>query len=212
MRDLEFEKMELQKTCTSDDIIGVRGSAMSIMQALVTALLSGLFSGAILFALNERRDRQKLLLEKAELAVEAYSDWADTLSNWPILQFDMFKDDRAEGRRKADEHWKEARKQFIRARLLIGIYLPEQRGRLAELVAATNDFITFRRDLALDSINGKPLPPGASETITNTSTNIVRVGQDCVEKLLAAAQSRAHSPHLIRAPAFPRLSRATRKE
>ena len=63
---------------------------MMIVQALVTALLAGLFSGVVLFALNERRDRAKLMLEKTEAAIEAYAKWTETLGRWPMTHYDMF--------------------------------------------------------------------------------------------------------------------------
>jgi hypothetical protein len=180
---------------------------MVIVQALVTALLAGLFSGLVVFALNERRDREKLLLEKAEQAVEAYADWADTLSNWPLAHFDMFRGEREEGREKTSEVWELSRTQFRRARMLIGIYLPEKRHVLGDLYAACNDMITLRPELSKASIANEEMPDHAKEKLTEYGKNIVRVGQASVELLIGAAHSRAHSPFLIRKPTLWRRQR-----
>lgn len=181
---------------------------MSIVQALVTALLSGLFSGAIIFALNERREREKLLLEKAELAVEAYSEWAETFSNWPITHFSMFSGDREAARAKSTQMWNDTRNQFRRAKVLIGIYLPEKTAVLGRMYAACEGLLDLRKDVINASIAGETMPEGAAAKLTVFGTALVKVSSESIDELIEAAQQRAHTPHLIRWPTLPRKAKS----
>lgn len=180
---------------------------MLIAQAVLTALLSGLFSGAVIFALNERRDRQKLLLDKAEAATEAYVEWIDEISNWPILHFRNFDADRDAGREEVNEHWKLAHRKYRKARLLIGAYLPSH---LKVVDSVHVEVQAFARNLprwANASVNGEPMPPDMAKAINESCERIVQQGTEGFSTLIAAVGSQANSPHLVRIPWFGRAKK-----
>lgn len=114
---------------------------MVIVQALVTALLSGLFSGAIIFALNERRDRTNLILTKVEVMLEHYFVWTELLSRLPVSHFDMFRGDRAEARETLNKLRDEAQAAFLKARLLQSVYLPAEGEAFMVVMRAERDLI-----------------------------------------------------------------------
>ena len=184
-----------------------KGEDMSIAQALVTALLSGLFSGAIIFALNERREREKLLLEKAELAVEAYGDWVDTITHWPVMHFEFFGADRSSGRNAANAEWKRAHAQFRRARMLIGIYLPKHVSVLQDVHSSLENYGKQIPHWMSASLKGDPTPDGMHELIDETCMRIIAAGRDGTTKLITAVSDQANSPFLVRWPPLLRLAR-----
>lgn len=173
---------------------------MIIVQALVTALLAGLFSGIVLFALNERRDRTKTILEKTEAAIEAYSKWTETLSRWPMAHYDMFFADRAAGREAAQAIWREARDHYYRAQALIGIYLPERSGALASVSKVTVNFMQAHKEAATASAGNSPMPESLSGAITTFNTEFVEASGDGLNELLFAARQTARQQFIVRWP------------
>lgn len=99
---------------------------MIIVQAVITALLSGVFSGFVLFALNDRRDRTSRRLSKLEEASEALYEWAEGMVAYAQSGYDL-----AAGR-LTDAQWDErmqpvfdlALRNCARAETLIGVYAP----------------------------------------------------------------------------------------
>ena len=174
---------------------------MSLVQALVTALLSGLFSGAIMFALNERRDRHNLILTKIEGAIEAYVEWTETISLWPNAHFNIFiEDDRQAARKALDSSYWEARKIELKARVLQEIYLPDQREAFDAVIASYHGFIDESRTIKVASIAGGPMPTDGNNAIGVTSVAMVQAAAEGRAMLFDAARKHAHAPHLVRLP------------
>lgn len=170
---------------------------MMIVQALVTALLAGLFSGVVLFALNERRERTKLMLEKTEAAIEAYSRWTETLSRWPIAHYDMFIGDRDAGRDAAQQIWREARDHYFRAQALIGIYLPERSGAIGTVSEVTVRFMPAHREAASASVQNANLPASFNEAINNFTADFVEASGNGLNELLATARQHAGQQFIV---------------
>lgn len=175
-----------------------------IVQALVTALLAGLFSGVILFALNERRERNKLLLEKAELAIEAYAKWTETLGRWPMTHYDMFFSDRSAGREAAQALWQEARDHYFRAQTLIGIYIPERSGVIANVAQATVNFMPMHKQASSASIANESAPASLSEAVDTFTKEFVEASGNGMHELLIAARHHARQEFIVR---WPKLRR-----
>ena len=174
---------------------------MLLVQALVTALLSGLFSGAIMFALNERRDRANLLLSKIEEAISSYTRWVSLVSRWPQDHFDMFFDgERREGRERLSALWKDAEIELNRAKMLQEIYLPDEAQAFSIVVSTYQNFISLSGVLKQASIQNRPIPDGARETITELGVALVHAGHNGKARLYAAARRYAHAPFLVRLP------------
>lgn len=177
---------------------------MMIVQALVTALLAGLFSGVVLFALNERRERTKLMLEKTEAAIEAYSRWTETLGRWPIAHYDMFSGDRAAGREAAQQIWRESRDHYFRAQALIGIYLPERSGVIGSVASVTARFMPAHKEAASASVNNAALPEAFSDAIKAFTADFVEASGDGLSELLVTARQHASEQFIVRLPSFRR--------
>ena len=173
---------------------------MIIVQALVTALLSGLFSGAIVFALNERRDRQRLLLEKAELAVVAYSEWVEGIPNWIFAHHRIFGVDREAGRREALLGYTELTNKYHKASMLVAIYLPNEMDALIKTTASYHPFMETR-SIAIDaSSRGEAPPEGFSEQISSIAGAVITASYEGIRDLTLAAREQAHAPHIVRWP------------
>jgi hypothetical protein len=128
----------------------LRGIRMILVQALVTALLSGLFSGAIMFALNERRDRRAQTLEKVEQLIEAYTEWTGHVGRWLMNHYDMFsQDDRESARKELDRIWLEAQTSYNKARLLQKIYLPAKDESFRDVLMCCETLVGVSRELKL---------------------------------------------------------------
>lgn len=185
---------------------------MSLVQALVTALLSGLFSGAILFALNERRDRAHLLLNKIETIVDLYSLWIDQLTKWLMDHYDIFfEGEREKARLALQELWRSAEDTQRKARLLQEIYLPGEAVAFAGVTAAYKDFLQISGNLRLASLSNQPMPQDANEHIQKAGGAIVDAGQVGKLRLYAAARRHAHAPFLVRFP-LVQISKPFRKK
>lgn len=177
-----------------------------LIQSIVTALLSGIFAGAIIFALNERRDRRELLLRKAEEAIAAYSEWVETISNWPNAHFDLFIGDGENGRTKTTEIWDKSRIAYLRAEMLIGIYLPERQHVLADTAESYADFVLVSGRLKLASLE-KVAPTDADiEHTKSAGVKIIKAGNVGLKKLFATARQHSLSPFLVRVPFLGRNS------
>ncbi len=179
------------------------GLSMPWVQALITALLSGLFSGAIIFALNERRERSKLYLDKAEAAIEAYADWVDELSHWPMVSIEMFIEDREVGRTKSYELWRSCRRKYRKAQALIGIYLPDQMQHVLSVSIVAQQFIASNKEAVNESVAGRAMPPGMSDAISVAMKDFVDAGAAGLNDMLAEARRTAKGPFLVRAPRLP---------
>lgn len=174
---------------------------MVLIQALVTALLSGLFSGAILFGLNERRDRVILHLAKIELSIEAYANWVETLSDLPSAHFDLFISDRSEAAKADISQLKlKAREEGRKARLLLEIYLPDEVNCYYKVMSAYKDVVNLSADLQIAAINGGPLPEGAPEKISAAAIAVSNAGAKGRDRLYGAARRYSQAPFIIRKP------------
>lgn len=173
---------------------------MIIVQALVTALLSGLFSGAIVFALNERRDRQRLLLEKAELAVVAYSEWVEDIPNWIFTHHRMFGADREAGRQEALAGYKELTTKYHKASMLVAIYLPNEMDALLKTTASYHPFMESRRLALAASDQGGAAPEGFSDHMSSIADAVIIASYEGIRDLTLAARRQAHAPHIVRWP------------
>lgn len=173
---------------------------MLVLQAVLTALLSGLFSGAIIFALNERRDRSALMLRKTEEAIEAYQEWVEAISAWPLSHFGMFMGDREEGRAKTKTIFNEARRSQQRAQLLLAIYLPEKRNAMERVAASYYPFIKSSGRIIQASISGEEIPEADKVAITPTGSAILEAGRNGLEELYEAARAHSTGPYLVRLP------------
>lgn len=180
------------------------GPLLVLAQVLLTALLSGLFSGAIIFALNERRDRNAHQLAKIELTIEAYARWIDEVSEWPKAHYAMFLQDRVAGRQKVVDVWQSAQKHLLTAKVLQEIYLPDRSDSFSIVVDAYRDFIQFGADLQVNSVKGDQLSPDHAMVVSKTGVAIVNAGSVGRKLLVEAARQRAHAPFLIWLPQFRR--------
>jgi hypothetical protein len=174
---------------------------MLIIQAVATALLSGLFSGAILFALNERRDRRAIHLLKIESTIEAYLAWQQAIERWPVAHFRLFKTGLLEvAQADLGMLYKESSIYLNKTKVLIGIYLPEKRHLIGELLKSYADFIEVSRAIQTAAIEGKTFPFDQTEKINETGRKIIKAGSDGLDELLDAARSHAQAPYLVRLP------------
>jgi hypothetical protein len=173
---------------------------MLVLQSVLTALLSGLFSGAIIFALNERRDRSALILRKTEEAIEAYQEWVEVISAWPLSHFDMFIGNREENRAKTRAIWDKARQSQQRATLLMAIYLPEKRNVIGKVVASYYPFIQASARIGQASISNEIFPEADKLAVTPTGAAIVEAGAKGLEELYEAARAHSASPFLVSMP------------
>ena len=174
---------------------------MIIVQALVTALLSGLFSGAIIFALNERRERQRLMLEKAELAIESYAAWTVEVPKWCLSHLEMFGGDRQAGRAKCIASYDAMRDAFSKARTLVWIYLPERKDALQRIHEAIDPLTKTRLAILKASQDGEPLPQDHLDLITKAGKDATLAGERGLRELIDDAHAHAKSPFLVRIPA-----------
>ncbi|WP_218016224.1 hypothetical protein [Sphingomonas asaccharolytica] len=174
----------------------------------MTVLLSGLVSGILLFALQERRERNALLLSKAEAAVEAYVAWADSVLAWPQAHFDIFTpylDQRAPARDNLKRVWTEANRTGARAQMLIHIYLPEQTGAISSLILAYQAWLATSTELQNQSLRGAPPPDNLGDIIGAAGTAIIAGIKTA--QLYGAARSLVHSPFLVDRARFRRKAK-----
>lgn len=185
---------------------------MILVQALVTALMAGVVSGVVLFGLNERRERQRLLMEKAEAAVDAYATWTETLQKFVVSHIGMFGADRPSGREKITALWGEATVQFARAHTLIGIYLPERLDALDRVSEANSQFMAHRAAMIEASFEAGPIPEEIKTLIGDAHRDVVAASREGRLSLIIAAGNHARGPFLVRGPTIrlPRFRRQRR--
>jgi len=173
-------------------------------------LLSGLVSGILLFALQERRERNALLLSKAEAAVEAYVAWADSVLAWPQAHFDLFTpylDQRGPARDNLRRIWTEASRNGARAQMLIHIYLPEQISAIAALILAYQSWFATSSELQTQSIRGDAPPDNLGDLIGAAGSAIIAGTK--TPQLYGAARGLVHSPFLVDRARFRRKAKTT---
>lgn len=172
-----------------------------LVQALVTAILSGLFSGAVIFALNERRDRDSMLLRKTEEAIEAFIEWSTCLEVYPSAHMSLF----ISGNFKAcndrlDMLWEKSYAASNKARMLIAIYLPDQLHVMTEFAQSYQDFMVQSGTAKSLAVAGKPAPADFLQLVNEAGEAIVKAGSRGAAQLAAAGRARAHGPYLVRWP------------
>lgn len=176
---------------------------MLLVQALVTALLSGLFSGAIMFALNERRDRSNVTLNKIESTVEVYALWTETLDSWLFKHYDLFLSDQREtARYEIARLLKDVNAARLKAKMLQEIYLPDESSALDSVLLIASNFAHTSRDLQISALNGEPLEKSGSDQISATALALVDAAHNGQQQLYAAARRHSQAPFLVAMPKF----------
>jgi len=189
---------------------------MPFVQIIATIVLSGVVSGALVFGLQERRERAALLMQKAESAVEAFVAWTDQMQKWPGAHFDLFlagQSVRDSARTEIVTIWSEGEKLSARAQMLIHIYLPDYRQVIVVYLKSYAAWIAVAGQLQQASLNGEALPEWAAASITTVGRAMVEARAEATATLYDAARRLAHAPFIVGrsrwAPRlrFPRKSR-----
>lgn len=185
---------------------------MGIGQALLTALLSGVFSGGILFGLTERKERRQELLQKAEAALEAYMRWSEALSRYPNMHYDLFgePDKRGEARAKLEEAWTSIEDLGITARLLILVYLPNQYCAYTDVINSFRGFFHISADIKKASILKQPLSAEGDEQIRAINVAVAHSRFSGTDLLVEQVRRTAQAPHIVRWPPLADLIRRVR--
>lgn len=178
---------------------------MVILQALVTALLSGVFSGVILFGLNERRDRADARLKKVEEAIEAHHVWYSAALTY-VEAFWAFglvskRDDAERELKIADANLQVA---AAKAGMLRGIYLPEASEAALIIMRALNDFILPAKDIRTAALDGKLFDNERYKPISVALLAIVGSIPKS-NQMYDVARNIANRPHILRRYSLPKL-------
>lgn len=139
---------------------------MVLLQALLTALLSGLFSGAVLFGLNEKRDRAEGRLRKIEEAIEAHNSWYMAFQEYLESYWGfgtLGNHDAAEQARKMASAKLDA--AAAKAAMLRGIYLPEAIPAALKIMQSYRDFVDHGRDIRRASLKSVQFDPALFDSI-----------------------------------------------
>lgn len=175
---------------------------MLFVQALLTALLSGVFSGAIIFAFNERKERRDKLLDKAEAAVEAYLEWGRAVSEFPYQHFKLFES--ADGRRDVavdlNAEWDRILALQHKAMMLVSVYLNGKVAVITEVSQTFRPFIDMREEMMMLALNGGYITPPMGDMITRSSARIRAITNKGAQTLLVDLRKLAHAPYLVRLP------------
>lgn len=186
---------------------------MAVAQALMTALLSGLFSGFVLFGLNERRDRSDFLLRKIEETIEAYNAFLLTAQEFVWVYWDFAPKGSYEAASiKRDTLKKDLDKATSKARTLMKIYTPDQMHLFNRVAKILGVFAEPSAKIIHASLNDQGYDAARYEVIPTTSMALVDVGK-ATDSLYDEARAIAHRPFILRAyrpwPFAPRRSKVT---
>jgi hypothetical protein len=178
---------------------------MLILQALFTALLSGLFSGLILFGLNEKRDRAEARLKKVEDAIEAHHAWYDAAmqyidSHWAF----GFHDNHDEAERLRTEADRRLVAAAAKANMLRGIYMPGQQVAAITILTCLRDFAEKGRDIRQGSIEKRPYEAARFEPIRTVSLAMIQSVRQA-EEMYDVARAIANRPLLLRRYRLPKI-------
>jgi len=171
---------------------------MAVAQALLTALLSGLFSGFVLFGLNERRDRSDFILRKTEEAIEAYNNLLAAAQEfvWSYWDFGTVGNfDAASAKRDlASRNYDLA---VAKARTLVAIYAPEHIQLVSEVINIMGRLALPAADIVQASIRRDGYDEQRFAILAKTGIELIDVGKK-TEGLYAAARAIAHRPFILR--------------
>ena len=148
---------------------------MLIIQALFTALLSGLFSSLILFGLNERRDRSEARLKKIEEAIEAHHAWYEAAQDYLDVHWDYGTTGNhaeAEKSRKAADVRLTA--TSAKAGMLRGIYLPGQQSAAVTIFKSLQGFSKASSAIRKASINKYPYQTELYDPISDARMSMLK--------------------------------------
>jgi hypothetical protein len=172
---------------------------MNILQALVTAILSGAFSGALLFGLNESRDRAEIALQKLERIYLLINEWAELQKTFYGHCFDIasgamtLEQANAENsnlRKLSDATWGEAT-------MLIYIYHSELVELLPPVMSSTKPLIQIRHDVSQDRLAGRPADTEKLALISDHLGNLMTAQLPLMMAISQRGRNIAKRPHLF---------------
>jgi hypothetical protein len=176
---------------------------LPILQTLIAALLSGMISAMLIFALNERRDRTAFLLQKAETAAAAYTEWYESIPKLLSDHYELFfplPEDRKRANDNIAIQYREIGAKSAKSQMLIHIYLPAELSAVSELLKAYSEILQYSNILRTAYLNNKPAPADMHEKIGELGISLVKAGSTGQALLYNAANKMAYKPHLIRLP------------
>lgn len=145
-----------------------------IVQALMTALLSGLFSGAVLFGLNERDKRFEQSIVRHEELFVAFAIWCEAIDDymatvWDYAQKnrDVFKDSA-----KNQALFKKTQEAHLKVRLLTEMFLPSLHGISAPVHAYLTKFVPIYHDIQERRHKGEDVPIKEFTDLSKTRTRL----------------------------------------
>ena len=172
---------------------------MAVAQALMTALLSGLFSGFVLFGLNERRDRSDFLLRKIEDTIEAYNDFLLATQEYIWVYWDYaLKGSYDAASIKRDAAKRSLDKANSKARTLMKIYTPKQMHLYNRVTKTLGEFAEPSAKIIQASLKDEGYDQARYEIIPKASFAIVAAGK-AADGMYDEARAIAHRPFVLRA-------------
>lgn len=171
---------------------------MALAQALLTALLSGLFSGFVLFGLNERRDRSDFILRKTEEAIEAYNTLLATGQDFVWAHWDFG----TEGNYPAASAKRDIAKRdfdlaIAKARTLIKIYAPDHINLVSTVTDTMGKFAPSANEIIQASIRGELYDEKRFSILGKTALELVDAGKKA-DGIYMSARGIAHRPFVLR--------------
>jgi hypothetical protein len=171
---------------------------MAVAQALLTALLSGLFSGFVLFGLNERRDRSDFILRKTEEAIEAYNALLASAQEFIWIHWDYgTAGNYAAASLKRDAAKRDLDLSIAKSRTLIAIYAPAHIQLVKNVTTVLGKFAPSAAEIIQGSIRGELYEEQRFAVIGKTALELVDAG-DKASGIYRAARAIAHRPFILR--------------
>ncbi len=172
---------------------------MAVAQALLTALLSGLFSGFVLFGLNERRDRSDFILKKTEEAIEAYNTLVAAAQEFVWVHWDFgTAGNYSVANLKRDSAKRDLGLATAKARTLISIYAPEHINLLNNVTGPMGRFARPAEAIIQASIRGELYDEERFAVLGKTAIELIDAANKA-DGLYGSARAIAHRPFILRA-------------
>lgn len=173
---------------------------MGIEQALLTALLSGVFSTALTFGLNERRDRRQAMLAKVEDAATAYLDYYHSVATWISTHLEVMRNPEIghTAAVKLEEMWIKLLADQKRANLLIRAYAPTHSEIIIDLTESYTPFIDHSVNIIYTKRVGERVTSEQYDQVSNASAAVAHAGRVGTEAIIGEIRAVANAPHLVR--------------
>ena len=173
---------------------------MFVLQALLTALLSGLFSGVVLFGLGERRDRMEAKLKRCEDLYIAVLEWFEKSDKYYAAAWDLaFNVDSREFGAKQDVVWNEMLLCNSRVNMLTSMFFPHLTYIISPLTGHQKVLITLYHKARLWQEGDNNGLTEALKELTVARGPLHALYLDALHAISAEGAKIANRPYLLRA-------------